>query len=328
MAARACSNSPLHVAKNKVMNAEPHFPDSLIDSHRELADALVLLYKLPRETIDSIEEAMKALGLEFGAAAVHTGLVTQHELDEARIWVQKQGLNEGRGIIEEALRRRPDPRALVVWQSERLRPGKELTLAHDPYSDRSETIRSLRTELLMRSNGRRGAGMFALLSPCAGEGRSLMAAELAIAFAQLGSRTLLVDADMRRPRQHLLFGADNSVGLAQALTDVKLQRLHGVEGVPQMAMLTSGALPPNPLELLSGGAFERLAAEWRRNYEFVVIDTPPVSQYSDGLAVASVAGHVVVLSRKNSTPFSAFTELRRKLDTTNSWVVGAVMSDF
>jgi Mrp family chromosome partitioning ATPase len=75
------------------------------------------------------------------------------------------------------------------------RPGRELVIAHDPDNPRSEAIRSLRTELLMRSSGRRGGGIFALLSPRPQEGRSQLSAELAIAFAQLGSRTLLMDAE-------------------------------------------------------------------------------------------------------------------------------------
>ncbi len=314
------------------MSAEPAYKEPLMepdqDHDQEIADALVLLYKLPEEAIQNIREARKALGLEFREAALHTGLVTQRELDEADELLSRQSRHEGRGIIEEALRRRPNTKELIVWEGERLRPGKELILAHDSYNERSEAIRSLRTELLMRTNGRRGAGMFALLSPCAGEGRSQLAAELAIAFAQLGSRTLLVDADLRHPRQHALFGADNVIGLAQSLTDGTAPRVYGVEGVPQMGLLTSGALPSNPLELLSGSRFERLVTEWRRSYEFVVIDTPPVSQFSDGLAVASVAGHVVVLGRTNSTSFDVLKELRRKLDTTNAWVVGAVMNNF
>jgi len=310
------------------MSADPAYTEPPMESDQEIADALVLLYKLPEEAIDSIHQAKKALGLGFHEAALHTGLVSQHELDEADELIRRHSRHDGRGIIEEALRRRPNPREVVVWQGERLHPGKELILAHDPYCERSETIRSLRTELLMRTNGRRSAGMFAILSASGGEGRSQLAAELAIAFAQLGSRTLLVDADLRRPRQHLLFGADNSIGLAQSLVEGSPPRLYGIEGLQQMALLTSGALPPNPLELLSANRFERTVTEWRRSYEFVVMDTPPLSKYSDGLAVASVAGNVVVLGRTNSTSFNMFNEMRRKLDTTNAWVVGAVMNSF
>lgn len=297
---------------------------------REVADALIVLFRLPDEAIASITTSAKSLHVSFCEAALHTGLVTQTELDQALEWVRRQSANQGRGIIEEALRRNSaNRRDVVLWEGERLLPGKELILAHDPYSRRSEAIRSLRTELLMRTSGRRGSVGFALLSCDPGEGRSQLCAELAIAFAQLGSRTLLIDADMRRPRQHLLFGADNQVGLAQALTDGKSTALlRGIEGLAQMALLTSGTPPPNPLELLSGSRFERLMAEWRRAYEFILIDTPPASLFSDGLPIATSAGHVLVLGRKNSTSFKAMTELQRKLQTTNARVLGAVMNSF
>src|SRR5260370_35578774 len=167
------------------MSADPLQKESPMESDEEISDAVVLLYKLPDEASESIRQAKKALGLAFHEAALHTGLVTQRELDEAEELIRRQTRHQGRGIIEEALRRRPNTKDLVLWEGQRLQPGKELILAHDPYSARSEAIRSLRTELLMRTNGRRGAGIFALLSPCAGEGRSHLSAELRIAVAQL-----------------------------------------------------------------------------------------------------------------------------------------------
>jgi receptor protein-tyrosine kinase len=173
-----------------------------------------------------------------------------------------------------------------------------------------------------------GGAIFALLSPCADEGRSQLAAELAIAFAQLGRRTLLVDADLRHPRQHVLFGAENDSGLAQALVDSGAMSLHGIERLPTMALLTSGSLPPNPLELLSGVRFEQLTAEWRRSFEFVVLDTPPAAESSDALAVASAAGNVLVLSRADVTPFSALKEMARKLEATHARTLGAVIGRF
>jgi protein-tyrosine kinase len=309
------------------MSAGPIPSQSLDDE--ELARALMVLFALPRDAMDSIAESMRTLNVGFTEAALHTGLVTQAELDLAHRAVQRAGgESRERSIVEDALRRNASRRDLVVWEGERLVPGPELILAHDPDNPRSEAIRSLRTELLMRSSGRMNAGIFALLSPGAREGRSQLCAELAIAFAQLGSRTLLVDADMRRPRQHLLFCTGNEVGLAQALVDSNALRVHGVEGVPQLAVLTSGGGVPNPLELLSGLRFERVVGEWRRSYEFVVIDTPPTSLFSDALAVATAVGSVVVLGRRNSTSFSALTDLRRKLDPTRARIVGAVINSF
>jgi protein-tyrosine kinase len=307
------------------MSAKPSTPISQIPDE-EIHKALVLLYRLSNEAIESINDLMEKLQIRFADAAVHTGVITQDELDKALEWIRRGAVQRGRGIIEEVLRRRVR-REVILWEGSQLKPCELLLLAHDPGHPRSESIRSLRTELLLRIRNA-GTGIVALLSPCAAEGRSQLAAELAIAFAQLGRRTLLVDADLRRPRQHVLFGAENDQGLAQALVDGGTIHLHGIEGLPQMALLTSGALPPNPLELLSGIRFERLISEWRRSFEFVVLDTPPVAESSDAITVATVAGQVLILSRAGMTPFTALKEMSRKLETTHARMLGAVIGRF
>jgi protein-tyrosine kinase len=182
-----------------------------------------------------------------------------------------------------------------------VKPDDRLIMAHDPYDPRCEKIRALRTELLLRRESIDRANIVALLSPCPGEGRSLLAAELAIAFAQMGRPTLLVDADLRRPQQHLLFGTDNRQGLTQAIEYGVKPQLHTVQGLTRMSVLTAGAVPHNPLELLSSSCFVSMIEDWRNNFEFIVIDTAPVMHFSDGLAVASLVGRVLALSRAQHT---------------------------
>jgi protein-tyrosine kinase len=308
------------------MSVEPSAPISKV-SDAEVHKALVLLYRLSNEAIENINDLMAKLHIRFADAALHTGVVTQEELDKALEWIRHRAVQQSRGIIEEVLRRQVR-REVVLWEGERLKPSELLLLAHDPNHPRSESLRTLRTELLLRTRNVGITGVIALLSPCAAEGRSQLAAELAIAFAQLGRRTLLVDADLRRPRQHVLFGAENAKGLAQALVDGGAIHLRGIEGLPQMALLTSGALPPNPLELLSGVRFERLMAEWRRSFEFVVLDTPPVAESSDAITVATVAGQVLILSRAGVTPFNSLKEMSRKLEATHARALGAVIGKF
>jgi protein-tyrosine kinase len=308
------------------MSAEPTAPTAEI-ADRDVHDALVLLYSLSDEAVESIHELARSLDLRFADAALHTGLITQDQLNEATDWIRRRAVRQSGGIIQEVLRRNVSHRReLVLWEGPKLRPSEQLIMAHDPGHPHSESIRGLSTELLMRTRNS-GGRIIALLSPCASEGRSQLAAELAIAFAQLGRRTLLVDADLRRPRQHVLFGAENDTGLAQAL-DGSAVRLHAIEGLPQMALLTSGVLPPNPLELLSGTRFEQLTVEWRRNFEYVVFDTPPAAESSDAIAVAGAVGNVLVLSRADVTPFSALKEMSRKLVTTHARTLGAVIGKF
>lgn len=303
-------------------------PDGSAVADEDLTEALVLLHRLSSEAVERINDLMRNLHIRFSEAALHTGVVTQQELDEALAWIEQRAMKQGRSIVEDVMRRRVEQRELVLWNGQSLKPGKQLVMAHDPDHPRCELLRRLRTELLLRTASRRGAAFFALLSPCPKEGRSQLAAELAISFAQLGRKTLLVDADMRRPTQHELFGADNETGLAQALATDGTLDLSGVQDLPKMAVLTSGGLPPNPVELLHGPQFDRMIAEWRRTFEFVVLDTPPTTEFSDGLTVATAAGNVVVLSRARRTTFTALKEMRRNLEPTQTRVVGAVINHF
>jgi receptor protein-tyrosine kinase len=208
------------------------------------------------------------------------------------------------------------------------KPGARLIVAHDPSDPRCETIRALRTELMLRREPAATADVIALLSPASADGRSQLAAELAIAFAQLGRPTLLVDADLRHPSQHLLFDADNSSGLSQAIEFGGMPYLHPVDGLRYLSLLTTGPTPTNPLELLLHSRFANLIDGWRQAYDFVVIDTAPVARYSDGLAIASLVRSVLVVSRAQHTPYRDNREMLRRLAAIRSQVVGAVINHF
>jgi len=308
------------------MSSEPETIDPLDDE--QLSRTLVLLYQLSNDAIEQINDLMKTLHLRFAEAALKSGSVTQRELDEALDWIRQHTVVQSRGLIEEVLRRTAPKRDMILWERDQLEPSEQLILAHKPDHPHSETVRSLRTELLLRCKGHRGAAMIALLSPCAAEGRSQLAAELAIAFAQLDRRTLLVDADLRKPSQHRFFGTDNDIGLAQALTVGGPHHFHGVQGLPQMALMTSGDTPQNPLNLLSGRSFGHAIGDWRRNFEFVILDTPPTARFSDALTVAAAAGYALILGRADVTRFAELNEIRRALSATDSMIVGAVINSF
>lgn len=207
-------------------------------------------------------------------------------------------------------------------------PAARLTLVHHFYHPRAEQIRMLRTELMLRHEAGTNANSIVVLSPCAAEGRSQLAAELAIAFAQLGRPTLLVDADLRRPQQHALFNADNTHGLAPALATEQTPQFQAILGLPSLFLLTAGPPAANPLELLSDRHFEGLVGEWQQSFQFVVVDTPPVSRYADGLAVATVVGRVLSLSRARHTPYKDTRNMMRRLAATQSRILGAVINSF
>lgn len=207
-------------------------------------------------------------------------------------------------------------------------PDLSLTPAHHPHAPRSEQLRALRTELMMRRDGSTRAEVVVMLSPGCGEGRSQLAAELAITFAQLGRATLLLDADMRHPRQHLLFGVDNRHGLSQMLAEGRTPRLYPVSGMPHLMLQPAGAPPSNPVELLSGPAFEQALARYRQDYDFIVIDTPPLGTYADALAVINLARRGLVLTRAQHTRYQDTKQMLRRLAATRAQILGSVINHF
>jgi Mrp family chromosome partitioning ATPase len=104
--------------------------------------------------------------------------------------------------------------------------------------------------------------------------------------------------------------------------------MHGVEGLPELAVLTSGPISSNPLELVSSRRFERLMTALRRQYDFIVIDTPAVSQYADALQVATLAQRVLVVSRSEATSLQSLKDMLRRLTVTESRILGAVINRF
>jgi protein-tyrosine kinase len=309
------------------MNANPSRDGHTIHE-KELSAVMVALYHLSSDQIELVHQATRTAHMGFGEAAVHIGIVTQGELDAAIDVLLHRVREREVSIVETAIRLRSQARNVAVRRAEKVSPGSEVILAHDPQNPRSERIGALRTALLLLDETPSQTQALALLSPGPAEGRSLLAAELAIAFSQLRRPTLLVDADLRHPRQHMLFGAENSRGLAQALAQGGASQMLAVDKLEHLSLLTAGPIVANPLELLSDGRFGRMLSDWRQEYDFIVIDTPPVSHYADGLTIATTAGRALVLSRAAVTMRKDMKDMMRRLGSTQARVVGAVLSSF
>jgi protein-tyrosine kinase len=302
--------------------------DPLEDTDVDINDKLIAELGLTGDSIEKIYEVMRSMNTTFADAAERLGLLRPDAFEQALLKIKSGPAVEEEGMVETAIRRIAADRRVVLRQGERVAPSKKLVLAHDPDNPRSERLRALRTELLLQHETGRGANVLAVVSPGSGEGRSQLCAELAISFAQLGRRTLLVDADMRKPQQHVLFGSSNQHGLSQSIAHNEKPYYHPVTGLPFMHLLTAGPIPPNPLELLSDGRFSNLLNDWRNAYEFIVLDTPPVEECADGLAVATIAARALVLSRAQHTSFNSTRALLRRLASTQSRLLGAVINHF
>jgi capsular exopolysaccharide synthesis family protein len=169
----------------------------------------------------------------------------------------------------------------------------------------------------------------AVISPASGDGKTYFAANLAVALAQLGGRTLLVDADLRGPRQHEVFKINNTAGLSTLLSGrAESQVIQSVEGVPGLFVLPSGPIPPNPQELVERPAFGLLVRELTSKFDHVVIDTAAGSLGADACVVAAKCGAALVLTRKNENKVAALQDLVASLAGSSVQLLGAVVNEY
>ena len=201
-------------------------------------------------------------------------------------------------------------------------PLRSIPTAH------GERIRRLRTELLIRHGYHNAAPLvLAIVSTSARDGRSLLATELAISFAQLGRSTLLIDADLRTLRERKIYGQNLDRGLAQALVSGETPELNSVENYPTLSILAAGDEGDfNPTELLSSKRFQWLIESTRNLFDFIVIDTPPFTTFSDAQVIAAAVGKVITLHRAPVNTFRETREMLNSLERAGVDVVGAVLN--
>jgi chain length determinant protein tyrosine kinase EpsG len=276
---------------------------------RRIGSILAAQGKLGPQDIERVLQLQQSQGSRFGEAALRVGLITKEDLQSA---LAKQ------------------------YDFPHLLPGtggisNEIIVAYEPFHPRAEELRALRTQLSIRwSNAGIRHRVLAIVSPGPGEGRSYVAANLAAVFSQLGERTLLIDADLRAPRQHRIFDVPDRVGLSAILAG-RADR-SAVVPVPQfggmLSLLPAGARPPNPQELLSRRALAGLLQELRTEFDVIFIDTPPATRYADAQSVTFQAGSAMVLARRNHTRLADTAGVVRQLSDTGARIVGTVLNAF
>lgn len=200
-----------------------------------------------------------------------------------------------------------------------------------PYSPQAEALRALRGQLLRQvlrtADG--DAQALAIVSPDSGDGKTFLAANLGVALAQVGGRTLLVDADLRGPRLHAVLGMADGIGLSSVLAGRSdLQCVQAVPSVPGLALLGAGAVPPNPLELFERPAFEALLRHARTRFDHVLVDTPAAVYGSDAQVIADRCGAVLVVARRHASRLASLQTLADRLAEGPARVAGIVFNEF
>jgi capsular exopolysaccharide synthesis family protein len=205
--------------------------------------------------------------------------------------------------------------------------SRDIYILGNPRSAVAECARFIRTNLLFMSPDR-PLRTLVVTSPSPQEGKSTTAVTTAISMAQAGSRTLIVDTDMRKPRLHRVFGIESDVGIANVLLhEVTLeQAVHKTE-VPNLDVLCCGTLPPNPAELLLSERFKELVGELSRRYERVVFDTPPMGPVTDPAILGTLVDGVVLVTKCEKTTKESVKQAIRALRDANARVFGVILND-
>lgn len=284
----------------------------------------------------SIVEAAAAIRAEanIGKLLQDAGKLKPQDLERVLTLQQKDNLRFGEAAQKLGLVTEDDIRQALSQQFEypyipaaETGLSPQLVAATAPYGKEAEALRSLRSELLLRwfKDGRK---TLAIGSARADEGASYLAANLAVLFAQMGRKVLLVDANMRSPQQQGIFKLDNSMGLSDILAErVPSVQVRAVRPFQTLNILPAGSPPPNPAELLARPGFGALLAGLENSYDIVLIDTAPSQDASDFQLVAARVGGMLIASRRNVSRLNALVELKDKIAMTGAQVVGAVVLD-
>lgn len=202
----------------------------------------------------------------------------------------------------------------------------KLVIVFRPDGPEAEAVRSARAQLQLRWF-QKGARMLAVTEPHARQGSTLLTANLAIAFAQAGQRTLVLDANLRCPRQRLLFGLKPALGLVDLLQGRGSFKSAPtpLESLPNLWVLGADAPPANPQGLLAHASFMHLTESLQALYDVVLIDTPPVLEHADAQIVAALARGSLIVVRRGKTRVAEVERMRDLLQTDGTTVVGTML---
>jgi len=203
----------------------------------------------------------------------------------------------------------------------------DLVVQQNPKSSSAEAFRGLRTAIHF-SSLKRDCKVVMITSSFPGEGKTTIAANLALTFAQSGNRVLLVDCDLRRPALHKIFEHSRNPGVTEVLAfDVPLAKALHATGIDNIALLSAGTIPPNPAELLSSDSMRDLLARLRASYDMVILDAPPVIPVTDAPLLTALTDLVVVVIESGRIPANAAKRMKELLQSVQAPVAGFVLND-
>lgn len=288
---------------------EASMPPPAADYNQQIGDILSQTTDLNAEQVEQILAYQREKGVRFGEAAIALGFASADEV----LFALSQQFHYH-----------------YASSSEQSFFAQELVVANQPFSRQAEVFRAIRSQLLLRVfTGEVGKPALAVVSPDPGDGKTYFCANLAVALSQLGGRTLLLDADMRGPRQHMVFGIENTSGLSGMLAGrAEANVIQQIPSLPSLYVLSAGAIPPNPLELVERPAFGLLMRELKSKFDHVIVDTPAAASWADASVVAARCGAALVVTRKNTSRMTSLQSLLGALSHGRGQVAGVILNEY
>lgn len=207
-------------------------------------------------------------------------------------------------------------------------PSPHLLTYFNPKSPVTESYRSLRTAVQFASVNKKVQTLL-LTSSIPQEGKSTTSTNTAIVFAKNGLKTLLIDCDLRRPVEHSIFNLPKEPGLVNCLVgSVSLSEAISETGIPNLSILTSGTIPPNPSELIGSRKMVELLGELKQSYDMIIIDSPPIGAVTDGVLLSTMTDACVLITRAKRTKIEYIEKTLEELERVGVKPIGAVLNDF
>lgn len=206
----------------------------------------------------------------------------------------------------------------------------ELIVATNPKSSIAEAIKTIRTNLQFSSVDDKVKSIL-VTSSFSGEGKSFVTANLAVAFAQAGTKVLIVDCDLRRGRQHNIFHVENLEGLSNLLIDdVEKKYKHYIKKTryENIYVLPMGIVPPNPSELLASDKNKQLVEILAKNFDLVIYDGVPVGGLTDSIIMADLVDKIVIVSAYKQTPIELLNNTKKNLEKFSDKIAGVVLNKY
>jgi protein-tyrosine kinase len=260
------------------------------------------------EQIGAILAHQQQTGSRFGEAAVELGVVSSDDV----LYALAQQFHY--------------PYSPVAKQ----KLNVELVTAAQPFSKQAEAFRAIRGQLLLKAfSDASQKRALAVISANQGDGKTFFVANIAVALSQLGGRTLVIDADMRGPRLHEVFGVANNTGLSGLLSGRSAaQAICAIPDLPSLFLLPGGPIPPNPIELIERPAFAILLAELVNKFDYVIVDTPAAVYGSDCSALSLKCGASLCIARKGNSKMVGVQDLIATMSAGTVKLAGVIVNEY